>query len=126
MAAQICRFTQGRSVMSNVNGPATDPPQTGLAAFLAIEQCVLDAVPAGLCACATDGGLLRYNRRAIEIWGRAPRLGAPAELDLFRRYGVDGKPLVFAVAPVGRALGSGESISSAELLIERPDGSRVP
>jgi PAS domain S-box-containing protein len=110
--------------MSNVNGP--NRPLTGLAAFLAIEQSVLNGVPAGLCACATDGGLLRYNRRAIDIWGRAPRLGDPAEFHLLHRYGADGKPLVFAAAPVGRALRTGESISGAELLIERPDGSRIP
>ncbi len=114
--------------MSNVNGPATEPPRIGLTGFLAIAQSTLDAVPAGLCACASDGGLLRYNRRAIDIWGRAPRLGAPAELDtnLFRRYAADGKPVAFAVAPLGRALRTGESISGAELLIERPDGTRVP
>lgn len=109
--------------MSDPKPPATDSPATAMAAFLAVEQTALDAVPVGLCACAADGALLRYNRRAIDIWRRAPRLGAAA--DSLRYRGADGQPL-FAAAPVRRALRTGESTSGAEFLIERPDGSRVP
>lgn len=110
--------------MSNVDGP--EPPRSALAAFLAVEQGALDAVPAGIYVCAPDGGLLRYNRRAVGIWGRAPAFGVRAELDMFRRSGADGRPLLLSVPPMGPVLRSGESISGAEFLVARPDGSHVP
>ena len=80
-------------------------------------------------ACAgRDGVLVRYNQRAVELWGRAPRLGDPAELKrgAFRRYGPDGSPLPFSSSPVATVLRTGETLLGAELTIERPDGSRVP
>ena len=97
-------------------------------AFLMMEQNALDAVPSALCLCGPDGVLLRYNRSAVELWGRAPRLGDAAELcgPSFRRYAADGAPLPFADTPVGRVLRTGQRLAGIELVIERLDGSRVP
>ncbi len=114
--------------MSNVRKPGPMPPPFGLDAFLAIEQSALDSIPTGLCVCGPDGVLLRYNQRAVELWGRAPRLNDPAELDggTFRRYATDGSALPFAATPVAAALRTGATWLGAELTIEWPDGSRVP
>jgi PAS domain S-box-containing protein len=97
-------------------------------AFLAIEQSALDAIPTGVCLCAADGVLIRYNKRAVELWGRAPRLGDPSELygATFRRYAPDGSPLPFAATPLANVLKTGERLLGVELVIERPDRSRVP
>ncbi len=96
-------------------------------AFLAIKQSALDSIPTGLCLCAADGVLLRYNRRAVELWGRPPKLGDRAELGApFRRYAADGSPLPFSATPVARVLRTGERLLGVELIIERPDSSRVP
>jgi PAS domain S-box-containing protein len=109
-------------------GPNTVSAPRGFGAFADIEQSALDAIPTGLCVCRTDSGLVRYNRRAVELWGRAPRLGDPSEQygPTFRRYGPDGEPLHFDATPVARAMRTGERVIAAELVIERPDGSRVP
>lgn len=103
-------------------------PMDGFAAFLAIPQNALDAIPTGLCVCAPNGTLARYNRRAIELWGRAPRLGDETELQggIFRRFRPDGTPLLFTSSPVATALRTGEQILGAELVIERPNGTQVP
>src|SRR6516164_4648963 len=100
----------------------------GLKAFIEIEQSALDAIPTGLCVCRADGTLARYNRRAVTLWGRAPRLNDPSEISAgnFRRYTPQGVPLAFADAPVAIALRSGKPVMSAELIIERPDGTQVP
>jgi PAS domain S-box-containing protein len=100
----------------------------GLKAFIEIEQSALDAIPTGLCVCRADGTLARYNRRAVTLWGRAPRLNDPSEISAgnFRRYTSQGVPLAFADAPVAIALRSGKPVMSAELIIERPDGTQVP
>ncbi|MGA2893670.1 MAG: PAS domain S-box protein [Xanthobacteraceae bacterium] len=101
---------------------------SGLDAFIGIEQGALDAIPTGFCVCRADSGLVRYNRRAVELWGRALPLGDPSEQhgSAFRRYNPDGEPLRFDSTPVARAMRSGETVIGAELVIERPDGSRVP
>jgi PAS domain S-box-containing protein len=106
---------------------ATPPGAAGVDAFDAIDQAALDAIPTGLCICTADAALTRYNRRAVELWGRAPRLGDPGEQygGSFRRYQADGAPLAFAATPVGNVLRSGQGIIGAEVIIERPDGSRV-
>jgi PAS domain S-box-containing protein len=100
----------------------------GFAAFTDIDQSALDAIPTGLCVCRSDGVLARYNRRAVELWGRAPLVGDRSEFTEvnFRRYTPEGIPIPFAASPVGVALRSGVPIRGAELFIERPDGSRVP
>ena len=88
----------------------------------------MDAIPTGFCVCRADRGLVRYNRRAVELWGRTPPLGDPNDQhgSSFRRYSAAGEPLPFDATPVALALRSGEPVVGAELVIERPDGSRVP
>jgi len=99
-----------------------------LDAFRDIDQSALDAIPTGFCVCRPDSGLIRYNRRAVELWGRAPPLQDASDRysSAFRRYGADGEPLSFDSTPVASALRTGERVIGAELVIERPDGSRVP
>jgi PAS domain S-box-containing protein len=100
----------------------------GFAAFTHIDQSALDAIPTGFCICRSDGTLARYNQRAVELWGRAPRLGDPNEFSggNFRRYTPEGVPLQFAATPVAVVLRSGVPVRGVELIIERPDGSQVP
>ena len=100
----------------------------GLDAFKAIAQSSLDAIPTGFCVCTADCSLVRYNKRAVELWGRELPLGEPAARysgDL-RRYRPDGAPLHFDSTPVAQAISSGARVMAAELVIEQPDGTRVP
>jgi PAS domain-containing protein len=79
-------------------GPKSAASQPGLNAFRDIDQGALDAIPTGFCVCRADSGLVRYNRRATELWGRTPPLGDPQEQygPAFRRYGAGGESLRFA------------------------------
>jgi PAS domain S-box-containing protein len=101
---------------------------SGIDVFIDLDQSALDAIPTGLCVCTAEGALIRYNRRAVELWGRAPRLGDPNEQrgSGFRRYQADGAPLPFTATPVAKVLRSGRPIVGAEVVIEQPDGTRVP
>jgi PAS domain S-box-containing protein len=100
----------------------------GIDVFTDLDQAALDAIPTGVCVCTAAGALIRYNRRAVELWGRAPRLGDPKEQHSsgFRRYQADGAPLLFAATPVAGVLRTGRPIVGAEVVIEQPDGARVP
>jgi PAS domain S-box-containing protein len=106
----------------------TASTRQGLKAFIEIEQSALDAIPTGLCVCRADGTLTRYNRRAVTLWGRAPRLDDPSELSAgnFRRYTPQGMPLAFGATPVATTLRTGQPVMGAEVIIERPDNAQVP
>jgi PAS domain S-box-containing protein len=101
---------------------------SGIDVFIDLDQAALDAIPTGLCVCTAEGALIRYNRRAVELWGRALPLGDPNQQhgSGFRRYQADGAPLPFAATPVAGVLRTGQPIVGAEVIIEQPDGSRVP
>lgn len=96
-------------------------------ALLGMDQTVLDAIPAAVYVCAADGVVVRYNRRATELWGRSPRPGDTDErfCGAFRLYRLDGQFLPHASTPMETALRTGEPQHDKEVLIERPDGSRV-
>ncbi|HEY4736373.1 MAG TPA: PAS domain S-box protein [Xanthobacteraceae bacterium] len=100
----------------------------GCEAFSDIDQSALDAIPTGFCVCRADGALVRYNKRAAELWGRSPKLGDTGEFSEinFRRYTAQGVPLPFAASPVAVALRSGVPVRGVELVIERLDGSQIP
>jgi PAS domain S-box-containing protein len=96
-------------------------------AWLAADQIVLDAIPAAVCICSPDGVIARFNRRAAALWGRSPRAGDSREryCGALRLYQQDGTPLLHAGTPVEAALRTGEPQLECEMVIERPDGSRV-
>src|SRR5215469_12321324 len=111
-----------------MRGQGSKIASTGFEAFASVDQSALDAIPTGFCVCRADGALVRYNKRAVELWGRAPQLGDTGEFSetKFRRYTPQGVPLPFAASPVAVALRSGVPIRGQELFIERPDGSLTP
>lgn len=41
---------------------------------------LLDKLPAGAYLCAADGRITYYNQRAVELWGREPKLCDPLDL----------------------------------------------
>jgi len=114
--------------MASGLGPKAVGTFSSLKAFIDIDQAALDAIPTGFCVCAADSALVRYNSRAIEIWGRTPRIGDSSEQPgrIFLRYTPDGEPLPFASTPVGSAMRSGQRVLGAELIVERPDAVRIP
>jgi PAS domain S-box-containing protein len=108
-------------------GPQIATTKPGFEALSTIDQSALDAIPTGFCLCRTDGALTRYNKRAVELWGREPQIGDIGEFSEthFRRYSAQGVRLQFAATPVAVALQSGVPVRGVELLMERPDGSQV-
>ncbi|HSZ65996.1 MAG TPA: PAS domain S-box protein [Xanthobacteraceae bacterium] len=118
---------EGSNAVAKAAAPRAPSP-TVLDAFTLISQSSLDAIPTGFCVCRADTSLVRYNKRATELWGRELPLGEPTVrfAGELRRYRADGEPLHFGATPVAQALRTGERVTAAELVIEQPDGSRVP
>jgi PAS domain S-box-containing protein len=113
--------------MTSQASPATAAAPSGFEALLAIDPAVLEAIPAAVYLCAAAGVIVRFNRRAAEVWGRTPRVGDTDErfCGSFRLYHLDGTLLPHARTPMATALRTGRPQHGQEVVIERPDGSRV-
>ena len=118
----------GVFLMPKEEGVAEPPARTGFAAFMDIGQDALDAIPVALCVCSPPGEIVRFNRRAAELWGWAPERDTSADRhdDGLRLYTPEGTPLTDDRLPMAALLCGGQSLADKELLIVRPDGTRVP
>ncbi|HEU0173494.1 MAG TPA: ATP-binding protein [Blastocatellia bacterium] len=88
---------------------------------------LLEKLPIGAYACDAEGLITYFNPRAVEIWGRTPKLNDAEErfCGSFRLYSTDGTPLLRDQCWMAQAIDSGEEYSGRESVIERPDGSRL-
>ena len=85
-----------------------------------------EQLPFAIYICDRDGLVLRYNRRAAELWGRSPKLGDPNErfCGSYRMFRPDGSPLAHHHCPMADVLRTGVSVREQEVHIERANGSR--
>ena len=84
--------------------------------------------PVAVYSCDALGVIQNFNRRAAELWGRAPALGETDErfCGSFKLFGPDGGFMPHEQCPMAEVLsGKISEARDAEVLIERPDGSRV-
>jgi PAS domain-containing protein len=111
------------------HGRAASAPVLSLALARALQSWdgLIESLPIGVYTCDRDGLLVQYNRRAAELWGRAPTPGDTSIrfCGAYRAYRIDGEPLPLSEAPMSEVLRSGESVRDYELILERPDGSRI-
>lgn len=106
--------------------PATVRKLSEFDALMAAAPEVLDAVPAAVYICDREGRLVRYNARAAELWGRTPSSDKGERFCGSHRLLLpDGSSLPHEHSPIVRALFAGTPTSNAEVVMERPDGSRV-
>lgn len=114
--------------MSNVEEfPLTGRVLTEYEALITSAPTALDAVPGAVYVCDHEGWLVRYNAEAAELWGRQPSLSAPRErfCGSQRLFLSDGSPMAHQECPMAEAIKTGVSTRNAEVIIERPDGSRI-
>ena len=87
---------------------------------------LFEQLPFAVYVCDRDGLVLRYNRRAAELWGRSPIPGDPNErfCGSHRMFRPDGSLLPHHQCPMADVLRTGVSVREQEVHIERPDGLR--
>lgn len=95
--------------------------------LLASPPTLIEFLPLAVYACDASGRICWFNAKAAELWGRLPAIGEKVEQSGagYRIYGLDGGPIADGETPLDRALRTGESVEGLQLLIERPDGSRI-
>jgi len=106
----------------------TAPPlRTKLKTSPVLDEQLLEGLPVAVYVCDLNGAIVRYNRKAVELWGRPP---GPSDANMlycgaYRLHLPDGNPLAHDRAPMVEALQAGTSFRNLELEIEQPNGRRL-
>ena len=90
-------------------------------------RTLFDLVPVAVYSCDASGVIQQFNRRAAELWGREPLAGDTGRFcGSFRMFRTDGSFMPHEQCPMAEVLkGKISELRDAEVLIERPDGSRI-
>jgi PAS domain S-box-containing protein len=108
-----------------------ETPMSELHAYLQTlnqKSDILSHLPMAAYVVQADGIVIWYNARAAELWGREPAIGDTDErfCGAHTLYHTDGSHMAHCDTPVALALSTGVSVHEQEVIIGRPDGSRVP
>jgi PAS domain S-box-containing protein len=108
-----------------------EAPMSELRAYLQTldqKSDILSHLPMAAYVVQADGIVIWYNARAAELWGREPAVGDTDErfCGAHTLYHADGSHMAHCDTPVALALSTGASVHEQEVIIGRPDGSRVP
>jgi PAS domain S-box-containing protein len=90
-------------------------------------QRLLEKLPAGAYTCDPEGLITYYNPAAVRLWGREPKLNDPADrfCGSFKLFSTDGKPIAHNRCWMALALHRREGYNGNEIVVERPNGTRV-
>ncbi len=88
----------------------------------------LPLFPAAVCVCNQFGAVELYNRAAVELWGCEPPDPHASRhfCGAYELFYPDGAAMPHNESPMAEALRSGIPLRNRELMIGRPDGTRVP
>jgi PAS domain S-box-containing protein len=112
--------------MQDVKLERRRPPvvSTSVEQTLRASDEILDLLPVAICICDAGGHIVRYNRRALEFWGRAP--GPNQTLDQFYADAtfLDSRGRRLPHSRVADVLETGKPVRDEEITVEGPNGER--
>lgn len=91
-------------------------------------RALFDLVPVAVYSCDASGVIQEFNRHAVTLWGREPERGDTDEkfCGSFKLFRPDGSLMPHDRCPMADVIsGRISETCDAEVLIERPDGSRI-
>src|SRR5262249_33095949 len=89
-------------------------------------RALLDALPAAIYTTDAAGRISFYNGTAAILAGRRPVIGVDMWCVSWRLYTPDGALLPHDQCPMAIALKENRPVRGAEVVVERPDGTRRP
>ncbi|MDP2332657.1 MAG: HWE histidine kinase domain-containing protein [Reyranella sp.] len=102
--------------------------ETALRASEQRYRTLFELGPVGVYSSDASGLIVNFNRRATELWGRAPVLDDPGDrfCGSFRLFDPAGARIPLDQCPMADVLsGKVPAVADQEVHVERPDGSRV-
>lgn len=102
---------------------AASAPHTGELQF----RSLLEKLPAGAYTCDSEGLITFYNKHAVQLWGRAPKLHSPEDrfCGSFKLFSSEGIAIAHDQCWMAMALKTDKEYNRREIVIERPDGQRL-
>jgi PAS domain S-box-containing protein len=91
-------------------------------------RALFDLVPSAVYSCDALGVIQDFNRRATELWGRTPARGDNSErfCGSIKMFRPDGSFMPHDQCPMASVVsGKVFEVNDQEVIVERPDGSRV-
>ena len=89
-------------------------------------QELIAAIPAAIYTTDAQGKITYFNQAVAELAGRSPTIGSDEWCLTWKLYHPNGTPLPYDQCPMAIALKENRAIRNAEIMAERPDGTRVP
>ncbi|HEV3168323.1 MAG TPA: histidine kinase dimerization/phospho-acceptor domain-containing protein, partial [Isosphaeraceae bacterium] len=88
---------------------------------------LLEKLPAAAYTCACEGVITVFNTRAVQLWGREPKLNDPVDrfCGSFKLFSADGTPIRHDQCWMALTLQENKEYNGEEIIVERPDGSRL-
>jgi PAS domain S-box-containing protein len=89
-------------------------------------QRLLDKLPAGAYTCDAEGLITYYNEKALEVWGRAPKLNDPVDryCGSFKLF-LNDELINHNTCWMARALHNEQGYNGEEIVVEQPNGNKV-
>ena len=88
---------------------------------------LVEELPVAVYTCDREGLITYFNQQAALLWGRSPALNDPADrfCGSFKIFSANGQPVRHAECWMALALERGREYVGKEILVERPDGTRL-
>src|SRR4051812_9370744 len=85
------------------------------------KHALVEVMPSAIYTCDADGMITYFNQRAVELWGRAPKLHDPVDryCGSFRMYLSNGSLLPHEECPMAVAVHTGRGTRNEEVRILR-------
>ena len=94
--------------------------------MLGTPPSLLEFFPGAIYACDAAGRILWFNRKAADLWGRAPSIGDDTELFCGSyKWLLNGRHIKREETPMAYVLKAGAAVHGVDGTIERPDGSQI-
>lgn len=89
---------------------------------------MLDLLPMAAYVCDPQGLITYFNAKVVEVWGRTPSLNDEGDryCGSYRVFSMDGVPIAPTESWMALAMKQRREYHGKAMLVERPDGSRVP
>jgi PAS domain S-box-containing protein len=90
-----------------------------------IYQQLLNQLSAAIYVTDSEGRITLFNPAAAKLWGREPVIGKDLWCGSWKIFSNSGKPLELDTCPMAIAIKEGRPVIGEEIVVERPDGSRI-
>ncbi|HMG14164.1 MAG TPA: PAS domain S-box protein [Saprospiraceae bacterium] len=86
---------------------------------------IIEGLSGAIYLCDNLGRISFYNEAASQLWGRKPEIGKDLWCGSWKIYKTDGTILPLKECPMAITLKKGYAVTGKEIIIERPDGTRL-